>query len=96
MSNESQDFQTGKILTELQNLQQGRDEHFKSLSDSIDRVENCFNDFKKGMGQRVEKHGERLAVAETNLVILNRLAWLLFACSLTVVVGTFWQTILKK
>ena len=82
--NSSDDFQAGQILVEIKNLHA-----------CIDRVEKALLEFKQGMGQRVEVHGERIVVIEAGLKLLNGVAWLLFTSSMAVVVATFWKLIIK-
>ena len=82
--NSSDDFQAGQILGEVKNLQ----------ANMLD-VKNSLNEFKQGMGIRVQNHGERLVVVEAGLRLLNGVAWLLFTSSMAVVVATFWKLIIK-
>lgn len=80
----SDEFKSGQILSEIKNLHEG-----------LGRVESSLIEFKNGIGQRVEKHGERITSLEASVAVLNKLAWLLFASSMGVVLAAFWKLVLK-
>ena len=93
--NSSEDFQTGQILAEMKNLYVCLERVEKGHGDKLEKVEQSIIEFKQGMGQRVQNHGERLVVVEAGLRLLNGVAWLLFTSSMAVVVATFWKLIIK-
>lgn len=70
-------------------------EKIQNLHDCVDRLEQSFDSFAKGIGVEIKNHGERLAMAEANLKMLNGAAWLLFSLSMGVVVIAIWKLILK-
>lgn len=91
----SEEFNTGAILEKLSSLEKSRTEQFTLVHDSLGHLEQKFESFNSGIGFRVEKHDARITKMEVSLDILNKVAWLLFASSLTVVVAVFWKLVLK-
>ena len=83
--NGTSDFQIGQVLAEVKNLH-GR----------IGDIDTSLSQFKVGMGSRVEDHGNRIVLLEGGLKLLSKVAWLLFASSMGVVVAAFWKLLLKK
>lgn len=99
---ESQQFQSGQIIEKLSSLEKSRTEQLSLVNKSIDNLEQRFEAFTRGLGERVgvnetktEIHGTRLSVLEASMSLLNKVAWLLFASSMGVVVTAFWKLIMK-
>lgn len=110
MSGESQDYQTGQIIEKLSSLEKSRNDQFSNLHQCVDNLERKFEAFTAGLGQRVEKQGERITILETakpqthegriltleqSVSLLNKVAWLLFASSMGVVVAAFWKMVIR-
>jgi vacuolar-type H+-ATPase subunit D/Vma8 len=72
------------------------------LSNKIDNLvtqvyslERAVEHLKNGIGERVEKHADRLTSLETSVSILSKIAWVLFASSMGVVIAAFLKLVMK-
>lgn len=92
---ESHEYQSGQIMEKLASLETSRTEQMAVMTRSLDDLNYKIDSLTRGVGERVEKHGERLAVLENDVSLLRSVAWLLFAASATVVVATFFKLIMK-
>lgn len=66
------------------------------LHDCVDRLEMAFKDFTTDTGVSIKDHEKRITIVESQLGLLLKVSWLLFASSVGVIGLAFWKLILRQ
>ena len=92
---ESTDFKDGqfhgRVIGELEALKVGQ----AALEDRITGLHSSLDQFKSGLGERVEKHGESIVKISAHQDVMSKIMWLVGAVAITALVGAILKLVIK-
>lgn len=95
MSDGSEEFKTGefrgKVLGELEALQIGQ----KLTHDCIDRVTSSLDQFKVGIGNRVQNAEKDIVEMKTGLSVMAKIMWIIGTVAITALVGALLKLVVR-
>ena len=92
---ESEDFERGefrgKVLGDLEALKAGQ----KLMHDCIDRIHVSLDQFKVGIGARIENHRIEITELKTRYGIMAKIMWVIGTTALTALSAAVFRLILR-
>lgn len=81
----------GRVIGELEALKVGQG----SLEDRITGLHASLDQFKAGLGERVEKHGESIVEIRAHQNIMAKIMWLIGTVAITALAGALFKLVIK-
>ena len=67
-----------------------------NANNKMDTIAESLHDLKIGIGQRVEQHGEKIAVIGEKVSVLSKVAWMIFTPIISAIVLAILALVMKK
>jgi hypothetical protein len=81
----------GKVIGELEALKVGQ----ATLESRITGLHTSLDQFKLGLGERVEKHGESIVEIRAHQGVMAKIMWLIGTVAITALMGAILKLVIR-